>query len=211
MRSYTVDQTAARQANANNYINESGKYIGNFTMVESIKSRNGTEGVEFSFKSNDGQQANYLTLWTYNEKGEALYGFKVLNAIMVCAGIQGIAPQTANITDAGGTNRAATIFPEFANRPIGLVLQKEFYIKQNGDEGFKFNILAPFQHHSELMAKEILDGVTTPKALGGIIATLKDKAAPAQQQRHPNIPNNYNAAKNGVSDPFGDDMYAGGF
>ena len=82
-RSYTADPAAARQANANNYIDQSGKYIGEFSLAEAVASKKGTEGIEFSFKSREGQQANYLTLWTYNERGEALYGYKVLCAIMI--------------------------------------------------------------------------------------------------------------------------------
>lgn len=216
MRSYTVDPNAARQANANNYIEETGKYIGHIVTAEATKSRNGTDGIEISFKSNAGQMANFLTLWTYNAEGKDLYGLKVFNALMVCAELQSITPQQSTITDATGTQRAATIFPELSNRPIGLVLQKEFYTKNDGSDGSRFNIYAPFHPQSEKMAKEILDGVSAPKALASLVATLSDKKAPARPQAQQNnqyiAQNNYQNTRN---DSFPDDRFGydfeGGF
>ncbi|NYT67934.1 hypothetical protein [Pusillimonas noertemannii] len=174
-RSYTADPAAARQANANNYIDQSGKYIGEFSLAEAVTSKKGTEGIEFSFKSREGQQANYLTLWTYNERGEALYGYKVLNAIMTVMGVSELQPKQATIKDANGNPRQVVGFPALHNKAVGLVLQKVLYTKNDGKDGYKFNIFAPFQASTELTAKEVLDGATQPKALSGMIASLKDK------------------------------------
>lgn len=174
-RSYTADPAAARQANANNYIDQSGKYIGDFTLAEAVTSKKGTEGIEFSFKNQDGQQANYLTLWTYNEKGEALYGYKVLSAIMTVMGVKELEPKQGNVKDKDGNPRKVIAFPVLHGKQVGLVLQKVLYTKSDGKDGYKFNIFAPFQAGTELTAKELLDGNTQPKALGGMIASLKDK------------------------------------
>lgn len=174
-RSYTADPDAARQANANNYIDQSGKYKGVFTLAEVVSSQKGTEGIEFSFKSDDEQQANYLTLWTYNERGEALYGYKVLNAIMTVMGVKELTPKQGNLPDKDGTTRQVLAFPALHNKPVGLVLQKVLYTKKDGKDGYKFNIFAPFQASSELTAKELLDGKTQPQALAGIVGSLKDK------------------------------------
>lgn len=203
-RSYTADPAAARQANANNYIDQSDKYIGEFTLAEAVTSRQGTEGIEFSFKSREGQQANYLTLWTYNAKGEKLYGFKVLSAIMTVMGIKDLAPKKGNIKDKDGNARQVTAFPALHGKPIGLVLQKVLYTKNDGRDGYKFNIFAPFQASTELTAKEILDGVTQPKALGGIVASLKDK-----DERTGGYGGGQPSGSNGSGpdDPFGDDFY----
>lgn len=208
MRSYTLDTNAAQQANQNSYIDQTGKYVGAFTVAKAVTSRSGTEGIEFSFRSKDGRQANFLTLWTYNAKGEALYGFKVLNALMTVMDVKEIAPKNGSITKQDGTKEAITGYPDLHGKPVGLVLQKEFYIKDNGDEGYKFNIYAPFQAGTELMAKEILDNKTQPQALTSIISSLKDKPAPAQQSRG-NQPNNaYQASRDGSqpADPFGSEF-----
>jgi len=200
MRSYTADPAAARQANANNYIDQSGKYIGVFTLAEAVTSKKGTEGIEFSFKSDEGQQANYLTLWTYNERGEALYGFKVLSAIMTVMGVSELQPKQAMIKNANGQSRQVIGFPALHNKPVGLVLQKVLYTKNDGKDGYKFNIFAPFNANTELTAKEMLDGATQPKALAGIIASLKDK-----DERTGGYGDN-SAGHSEPDDPFGDDF-----
>lgn len=207
-RSYTADPAAARQANANNYIDQSGKYIGEFTLAEAVTSRNNTEGIEFSFKNQDGQQANYLTLWTYNSNGEPLYGYKVLCAIMAVMGIQGLQPKQGTIKDANGNPRQVVAFPELHKKPIGLVLQKVLYTKNDGKDGYKFNIFAPFQASTELMAKEVLDGATQPKALAGIIASLKDKdeRTGGGSGSHDGGFSNANTQSSQPDDPFGDSM-----
>lgn len=203
-RSYTADPAAARQANANNYIDQTGKYIGEFTLAEAVTSKKGTEGIEFSFKNEDGQQANYLTLWTYNDKGEALYGFKVLSAIMTVMGVKALEPKQGDVKDKDGNQRTVTAFPALHKKPVGLVLQKVLYTKNDGKDGYKFNIFAPFHAQSELTAKEILDGNTQPKALGGMIASLKDKdeRTGGGQASQPSGSNG-----SGADDPFGDDFY----
>src|SRR5690606_12995451 len=152
MRSYTADPAAARQANQNNYVDQSGKYIGEFTLAEAVTSRQGTDGIEFSFKTREGQQANYLTLWTHNAKGEALYGYKVLSAIMTVTGVQALKPKQSNIKMPDGSARQVTAFPALHSKPIGLVLQKVLYTKNDGKDGYKFNIFAPFAAQTELTA-----------------------------------------------------------
>lgn len=209
MRSYTLDTTAAQQANQNSYIDQTGKYIGAFIVAKAVTSRSGTEGIEFSFKAQDGRQANYLTLWTFNSQGEALYGFKVLNALMTVMGVKELHPKKGSAAKPDGTREEAIAYPDLHNKPVGIVLQKEFYFKDNGEEGYKFNIFAPFQAGTELMAKELLDNKTQPQALASIISSLKDKPAPAQQSRGGQTGNAYQApAQNGSqpADPFGSDF-----
>jgi len=206
MRSYTADPAAARQANANNYIDQSGKYIGEFTLAEAVTSKNGTEGIEFSFKNQDGQQANYLTLWTYNSNGEALYGYKVLSAILTVIGVKEIQPKKGTIKDANGNPRQVIAFPELHGKPIGLVLQKVLYTKNDGKGGYKFNIYAPFQASTELMAKELLDGATQPRALAGMIASLKDKDERTASGNGGGNGGYSGSQSNGADDPFGDDF-----
>lgn len=205
MRSYTADPAAARQANQNNYVDQSGKYIGEFTLAEAVTSRQGTDGIEFSFKTREGQQANYLTLWTHNAKGEALYGYKVLSAIMTVMGVQALEPKQGNIKGPDGAPRQVTAFPALHSKPVRLVLQKVLYTKNDGKDGYKFNIFAPFNAQTELTAKEMLDGNTQPAALGGIIATLKDKDERTAGHASGAQPSSNNS---GPDDPFGSDFGA---
>lgn len=174
MRSYEYNEDAARQANSSNFIDETGKYVGKFTRVEAVTSKKGTEGLEFTFESDDGRTANYLQLWTHNASGEAIYGFKMLSAVLSCMRVKTIAPEKAIIQDKD-SKREATVYPGMTNKPIGVLLQKEFYEKTNGDIGFKFNIFAPFHSGTELTALEMADGKTTPEALAKMVSTLADK------------------------------------
>src|SRR5690606_16467209 len=138
-------------------------------------------------------------------KGEALYGYKVLSAIMTVMGVQSLEPKQGNIKAPDGNPRQVTAFPALHGKPIGLVLQKVLYTKNDGKDGYKFNIFAPFNARTELTAKEMRDGNTQPVALGGIIATLKDK-----DERTAGHPGAGQASTNGVpDDPFGDDLGQG--
>lgn len=181
MRSYEHNDDLARQAGASNFIDATGKYKGKIVRAEEVVSKNNTEGVEITFEADDGRVANYLTCWTYNDKGEPLYGLKMLNAILTCARVRGIKPEETTIKD-GDSARKAIVFPALANKPVGLLLQREGYIKNNGDTGFKFNIYAPFHAQTELTAAEILDGKTAPEALPKILAGLADKPMKAGRQ-----------------------------
>jgi hypothetical protein len=175
MRSYNLDPKSAAAAGAANYISETGKYIGTFTRAEIITSRAGTEGVEFSFTDQSGLRCDYLSLWTYNKDGEPLPSLKVLNAIMACLRLRTLDPQPISVTRHDGTTEQANGFPALTGKPIGVLLQREAYIKNNGDEGYKFNLFAPFDAATELTAGEILAKKSQPEQLAKMIAVLKDK------------------------------------
>lgn len=182
MRNYEFNEESARQAGASNFIDATGKYKGRFTLAKEVISQKGTEGIGFSFESHDGRAANYLQLWTYNAKGEALYGKKVLDALMCCARLKTLTPKEAMVKGKNGDEKAMT-FPGLYDRDIGLLLQKEEYVKSNGTTGYKFNIYAPFHADTELMAAELLDKKTAPEMLPKVLAGMTDKLLPANQPR----------------------------
>lgn len=187
-RSYSLDPKSAAKAGVTSYITETGKYVGKFTRAEIVKSQQGTEGVEFSFVTDDGLRSDYLTLWTYNAKGDALPSLHVLNAIMACLRVRELAPAKITVVDFGGT-RSADGFPSLMDKPIGVLLQREEYEKNKlGADGqpligYKFNLVAPFEAKTELTAGEILKQITTPEQLPKMVAKLKDK--PLQKRRAP--------------------------
>ncbi|MCR4301264.1 MAG: hypothetical protein NUV51_06605 [Sulfuricaulis sp.] len=180
-RTYTLDTKAATQAdNIVSRIDQTGKYVGTLTRVEIVTSKNETEGVEFSFKADDGATADFLSLWTYNAKGEALPSLKTLNAMMTVARVKSLTPTAGQVEkwDSGSGQRgkfAATIFPELTNKRIGLLLQREEYEKRDGSTGAKVNIVGCFDPDSELTASEILARKTEPETLARMAAALRDK------------------------------------
>ena len=70
---------------------------------------------------------------------------------------------------------AATIFPELTDKRVGLLLQREEYIKSDGSTGAKVNIFGVFDPDTELTASEILAKKTQPEVLARMMAALKDK------------------------------------
>lgn len=177
-RTYSLNPESAKQANSSLRITDSGPYVGKFTRAEAVTSTQGTEGVEFTFESSDGQSADFLTLWTINKDGKEIFGLKMLNALMTCMKVKNIAPKSAKIEkfqNGGKVMVEAELFPDLMHRPIGLLLQREEYQKRDGSVGNKFNIYGCFEAATKLTASEILEQKTTPEQLQKIIATLRDK------------------------------------
>jgi hypothetical protein len=64
MTTYTRDDQLAVQPEATfgGRIETSGAYIGRLTMAKERTAKTGTRGIEFTFESDDGRVARYLTL-----------------------------------------------------------------------------------------------------------------------------------------------------
>lgn len=201
---YQLNTEAAKAADAmNSRIEDTGKYIGVFTRAEAVKSKKNTIGIDMSFKSDDGQTADYLSVWTHNSEGKEIYGFKQLMAIMTCLRLKSLTKTNAVIEkyDTELKQRvkvSADVYMELTGKPIGLLLQREAYMKDNGTEGFKLNLVGFFDAETELTASEILGKKTQPELLAKMVAQLKDKPLSGKQQEH------HKAASNDYSDdPFG--------
>lgn len=179
MRNYEFNEESARQAGASNFIDATGKYKGVFTLAKQVISKKGTEGIEFSFEAEDGRAANYLQLWTFDKDGKPLYGKKVLDALMCCARVKGLTAKEATIQGRQGSEQVIS-FPGLQGKKIGLLLQREEYVKNDNSIGYKFNIYAPFHADTELMAVELLDGKTAPEMLPKVLEGLADKPAQAR-------------------------------
>lgn len=181
MSNYQIDTESARAVDQmGNRIKETGKYIGVLTRAEEVKSRNGTLGVEFSYKTDDGMTADYLTLWTKNKDGKELFGLKQLMAIMTCCRVRAITTVRGTVekynTAIGLVGvMDAEVFPELTGKRVGLLLQREEYEKADGSIGSKMSIMAPFEADTELTASEVLDKATTPEKLQVMVAGLRDK------------------------------------
>ena len=186
---YTLDTNAAKQAdNINSRIDQTGKYLGIFTRAEQTTSTKGTKGVDFSFKSDTGATADYLTIWTHNAAGEPLHGFKVLMAIMTCLRVKSLAAAKGEVEkyDQASKSRIKVTVPLFSdlmNKPVGLLLQMEEYAKSAGGTAWKPTIFAAFDK-DEFTASEILSKAVKHETLGRMFLSLKDRplkgvAAPA--------------------------------
>ena len=137
---YTLNPEAAKQAdNMFSRIEEKGKYLGTLTRAEQIVSKKGSKGVDFSFKTDTGATADYLTVWTHNGEGKQLQGFNLLMAIMTCLQLRGIKPAPGKVTRYDFDTKKevtedGTVFPDL-HKPIGVLLETEDYEKKDGSIG----------------------------------------------------------------------------
>lgn len=202
---YTLNPENAKQADtAGGRIDTTGKYIGEFTLAENVTSKKGTKGIEFSFKSNDGRSADYLTIWTVNHEGKEIFGRKILDQIMTCLKVRSIAPRsvTAEKYDRDiGERVPVTVdaFPDLMGKPIGLLLQAEPYEANDGTTKTRMVIAMPFEAATGFTASEILSNATTPSIMERRLETLKDR--PMQSRRAGST-----AAAPAASDDFDDDI-----
>lgn len=165
-------------------ITESGAYRGIFTLAEKVLSDKGTNGIELTFLSNTGQMARYLTLWTVNSRGEPIYGYKQLCGLMTILKLQTINPTPATIDKWNRDHKKemptqVTIFEELMNKPIGVVLQREEYLRGDGTIGEKANLRFFFDPESNATVTEVVNGdQVVGERLKNIVGSIKDKMLP---------------------------------
>lgn len=206
-RAYNLDTQAAKEANAGGKrITETGKYVGTITAAFYEQNQRGTESVNIMFTADDGREVGPLNLYTHNGNGEPLAGYKTLNALMTCAKVRSLSwnVEPLDLYDFDRrevVTKQKEVAVELKGKKIGLVLQKEVYSKQSGDQGERMLIAAPFEASTELMAVEILGGQKEPAALGGMMAYIAKnpiKYAKGGQQTQP--------AKHASAPPPADDF-----
>lgn len=169
-RTFEVDRKAAKEANnGGKRITEPGIYSGKFRAAWYEKAEKGTEGVAFFFQNESGQEAGPLVIYTHKANGDELPGYKLVNAIAVCMGGKKIEPRRAKVTffdydTKQDVLKEKDVYPALVGK-IGLFLQLEEYTKNNGEQGTRLVINAPFNPDTRLMAVEIVDGITTPKRI----------------------------------------------
>ena len=184
---YSLDTKAARAADTSGAsIKELGKYVGEFTQAKALVSKNtGAKGIEFAFKSMSGQKAN-LSIYTMSASGEHYQGYDALMAIMTCMSLRNIKPVLGKAVKYDyDTRKEVTeeceIFPDLC-KPIGLLLETEDYLKQNGETGTRMVMKSIFQANTELVASEILDKKTVPQQLEKMVTGLRHRALKTAQR-----------------------------
>lgn len=188
---YQLDPQAARQADtAGATIKEIGKYVGEFIQAKDVVTKKGGRGIEFIFKSQNGQKAN-LAIYTMGANGDRYQGYDALMAIMTCMQLRGIKPAPSKITryDYDAKKEVVedgTVFPDL-HKPIGVLLETEDYEKKDGTIGTRMVLKNVFQPSTELTASEILDKKTQPILLPKMVEglrhrPLKGHKAPAQRE-----------------------------
>lgn len=179
---YTFDKAGAEAARKSDTgggsIKEIGKYVGEFTQAKNIVTKKGGNGIEFIFKTQSGQKAN-LAIYTLGANGEKYQGYELLMAIMACMSLRNITPQHGRATKYDHNAKKdvieeCSIFPDLC-KPIGVLLETEDYLKQDGSTGTRVVLKNVFQASTELTATEILDRKTVPEQLEKLVAGLRHR------------------------------------
>lgn len=181
MSTYSLDPNKAREGSGrtSSRITETGAYVGVITVAKAVTAGTGAKGIELAFKSNDGLDANYLTLYTHNKDGNPIFGEKQLYALMTCLKVKTITAVERVITEYDfdmkkDVQKPATVYLELMNKPIGLVLQAEEYENSNHEVKEKMSYFTAFEASTKKLAVEILDQKSA-EALDKILKNLKPK------------------------------------
>ena len=168
---FSYNQEEAVKAGVSNFVSESNAYAGKIVSAEWIvSSQKGTKGIELSFETDEGLRANYLTIYYQKSDNTMLTGSKMLNAIIGC--VRGDALTSKGINQQNGETKY--FCPELQGKVIGLILQKVLYTKQDGSDGYKFEIRIPFIPQTGKTLGEQL-GNKDAQAVNKILSTLTDK------------------------------------
>jgi hypothetical protein len=200
MKTYDLNPNAAREVGASARINEKGAYVGKFTRAQAVTAKSGAEGIEFTFETDSGQRADYLTIWTHKE-GKEFYGRKVLDAIMTCMKVRSISAEPTPWKGKNGTEMVPQ-FRALLGR-IGLFLVVEEYEKDDGSVASKMVLAIPFEADTKRTASEVLDKGTA-QAFDGILASLRDK--PVQRKASPRREAAQHTSHGGGFDDMDDDI-----
>lgn len=147
----------------------SGAYFG-LLYAKAVTASTGSKGIEFSLKGE--HDVNYLTCYYEKKDGSQIRGgFNIIQALMGIFQVNEI-----NIVQGRLNDENCDVIPELSNKPVGLVLQKIMYTKNNEErsDGYKFDIVMPFNGQTRQTFKEVQEN-TRPVTVDKILATLEDK------------------------------------
>lgn len=181
MTAYTRDDQLAVQPEGKfgGKIETSGAYTGRLTLAKERTAKTGTKGIEFTFESDEGQQARYLSLWVQRANGDKIdYGYGLLSALMACLGVQAIESTTTTLDEwQADTNQwlpaEVEVFESLMNQPIGLLLQREERVWE-GKTQVSMKIVEFFDPRSRRTPAEILAGEPVPQSLERLTAGLRE-------------------------------------
>lgn len=181
MTTYTRDDQLAVQAEGKfgGKIETSGAYSGRLTLAKERTARTGTRGIEFTFESDEGQQARFLSLWVARLNGDKIdYGYGLLSALMTCLDLKTIesTPTTLDEWHADTGQWLPTeveVFEGLMNKPIGLLLQREERTWE-GRTQVGMKIVEFFDPRDRRTAAEILADAGEAQSLDRLVANLRE-------------------------------------
>ncbi|BBE09437.1 Putative uncharacterized protein [Mycoavidus cysteinexigens] len=177
---YQLNIEAARLAEQrSSRITAPGVYEGQFMQAVEVTSPHKTQGIELVFETENKARA-YFTLWTLDKDGKELYGYRYLNALMVCLGLKNLESEPGAIRrwdeeESGMVNKTALVFKALLDKEIGVLLDTEEYEKRDGGIGVKAVPVGFFCASTHRMASEIVDQKREAEHLKELSKMLKHR------------------------------------
>ncbi|KQN63659.1 hypothetical protein [Erwinia sp. Leaf53] len=169
---FTFNQDEAKKAGPSG-ASESGAYTGIIRTALFTTSRDAnskSESMEFSLDADVGP-INFLRVSYVGRDGNPLQGGNaMIQAIMGLTGVKALhATEQVN-----SQNETEYHCKELEGKPIGFVLQKVLYTKNNGSDGYRFEIRQAFGTKTRKTYKEGIEGLPA-ETVDKLVETLSDK------------------------------------
>ncbi|WP_405423476.1 hypothetical protein [Pantoea stewartii] len=178
---FTFDPESAKTAGPSG-ASEGGAYAGTiksaiFTQARDAESK--SESMEFSLDSDVGS-INFLRVSYVGRDGNPLRsGNAMIQAIMGLTKTKALhATEVRN-----EKNEVEYHCKELEGKPIGFVLQKVLYTKQDGKDGYRFEIRQAFGPQTRKTYKEATENLPA-EVVDKLVASLTDKDERQPQQTH---------------------------
>lgn len=170
----TFEKDSALKAGGGDYISETGCYVGDIA-AKAVTAKSGSLGVELSIKTDSGLTGNYITIYFQKSDGSRINsGFNHLQSMM---GLLKVGNLAQPVDDGNGDY----LIKEFCSKKLGLALQKRLYSKNDGSDGYDFQLRAVFDPVTNQTYKEKSEG-TEAKKIKLLSETMKDQDERNQSQ-----------------------------
>lgn len=180
----------AKKAGAAGGISETGAYEGVITSAVYAFGKEGSQSqaLEISLDCN-GAKANFLRINYLGKDGNQTFGMGLVTALMWSAQIK-----QAQAQQVPGPDGMEWHCPALVGKKVGLMLQKVLYTKNDGSDGYKFEVRHVFQPGSRKTYAEHADQKPA-ETIAALELSMKDKDERAQGgQQHTGGARNQGAA-----------------
>ena len=163
------DQGSGVKAGGSDSLSEGGAYIFEITSAIYSCASTGTHGIEFSVQTKDGLKGRYINIYYAKKDNTPVSGGQsILNAIMGLLKIPAISFLQSN-RDGAQVN----CVPEIEGKTIGLFLQKKLYTKNDGSDGYQFEMKTPFDPATGKTLRELVNDIPA-NTIDRMTAAYKD-------------------------------------
>lgn len=152
----TFEKESALKAGGGDFITETGCYVGRI-QAKAITANSGALGVEFSIKTDEGLSGNFIKIYFQKADGTRINGgFNLLQGLMGILKIRELATP-------GPDQNGDHFLKEFHDQRVCFALQKRLYTKNDGSDGFGFELRAVAEADSLKTFRELSSGAEATK------------------------------------------------